>query len=164
MLKELDNKDTQMTAASATGYTSELSEKLPSLELRCTAVTLSALCRFIYLKNSSRHPFSAQKQSSLHLLCSPCQITLTSTPTVCAGASAGTRCVKKPMASAAPHLENKVPLLHLFQLLLERYTNYCDSSGESPSPVFPSDTNSQILLLERELWDWARSSNTAIPV
>lgn len=138
MLKELDNKDTQMTAANATGYKSELRENLPSLELRCTAAMLSALCRFIYLKNSSRHPFSAQKQNSLHLLSCPCRITRTSTLTVCAGASARARCVKKPVASAAPHLENKVPLLHLLKLLLGRYTNYYDRSGESPSSLFLS--------------------------
>lgn len=153
-----------MTAANASGYTSELSEKLPSLELRCTAVTLSALCRFIYLKNGSRHPFSAHKQNSLHLLSSPRRVTLTSTVKACAGASARAHCVKKLVASAAPRLDNKVPLLHLLKLLLERYTNYYDSSGESPSPIFPSDSNSQILLLEWELWDWARCSNTAIPV
>lgn len=56
MLKELDNKDTQMTAGNATGYTSELSEKLPSPELTCTAVMISALYRFIYFRNSSRQP------------------------------------------------------------------------------------------------------------
>lgn len=138
MLKELDNKDTQMTAANAIGYKLELSEKLSSLELRCTAVMLSALCRFIYLKNSSRNPFSAQKQNSLHLLSSPCRTAVTSTLTVCAGASARAHCVRKLVASAAPHLENEVPLLHLLKLLLERYTNYYDSSGESPSPLFPS--------------------------
>lgn len=44
VLKELDNKDTQMTAANAIGYKSELSEKLPSLELTCMAVILPALC------------------------------------------------------------------------------------------------------------------------
>lgn len=43
VLKELGNKDTQMTAAHAIGYKSELSEKLPSLELTCMAVMLSAL-------------------------------------------------------------------------------------------------------------------------
>lgn len=44
VLKKLDSKDIQMTAANAIGYKSELSEKLPSLELTCMAVMLSALC------------------------------------------------------------------------------------------------------------------------
>lgn len=138
MLKELDNKDTEMTAANATGYTSELSEKLLSPELTSTAVMLSALCRFIYFKNNSRHSFSAQEQNSLHLLPSPRQITRTSTLTACTGASARAHCVKKLVASAAPRLENNVPLLHLLKSLLEQYTNYYDSSGETPSPLFPS--------------------------
>lgn len=29
---------------------------------------LAALCRFIYFKNSSRHPFSVEKQNPLRLL------------------------------------------------------------------------------------------------
>lgn len=81
VLKELDDKDTQMTAANATGYTSELSEKLLSLELMSSAVTLSAQYRFTCFKSSSRHSCRAQKKNSLHLLSSPCQIILTSTLT-----------------------------------------------------------------------------------
>lgn len=135
MLKELDNKDTQMTAGNATGYTSELSEKLLSPELTCTAVMLAALYRFIYFRNGSRQ-FSEAKLPASPLL--PMSSNTDFSYNSTCSASARAHCVKKLVSSAASHLENEVPLLHILKLLLEIHTNYCCISGETPSPLFLS--------------------------